>query len=222
MAGPLSLKVDMSALNAKIKTYQKTLKSTITSEWEIIGREMAADVLSRTPSKDTEYEYLMTGASSAASLIPRAGDRSDDADPAFKGGAVRDRIRFMRSPGMWLEDLVVKEGVSFVSNPKALTIHLGIVKGLEDMSQFSWQNHSKDLGVKLNTSGYGVWSFFEYGTSQQVRTRALSAKGYKLAPDYYTRVATMYKNYPPFRMYEGFNRATFVAAVSARISTIKF
>jgi hypothetical protein len=218
----LGLKVNTSRLESKLKAYVREVQAKVETELPAIAAEVLEDIRARTPSPDTEYEYLMTGGGTSggvSKLVPRAGDRSGDSDTA-KSGA--ERIRFMRNPGLWLHDLVV-DPRTFEVDTATMTVRIGKVPELEALSKFSWQNRDRAGNEYPNESPYGVWSFFEYGTEHEVSPRGI---GYPLRPDDMTHHLdmpySMFKSYPRFGMYSDFNKSTFIEAVKLRIRDVKF
>lgn len=215
MADGLKLKIDTSAFQKRVRTYTRALNSTLKTEWPAIAAQMAADVATRTPRKETEYDFIMTGANPTVKLVPLAGDVSDDNDGT-------PRIRFMRNPGAWLEQLVLEPGIGYTFDPGNLRIDMGHRAILDEWSRYSWQDSSR-TGTHYYESPSGVFELFEFGAHNTVRIRG---SNYKLSPDdsthYLDEPEFMDKYYPRFAMYSGFHSSTFFEAVSARIRDVKF
>lgn len=81
-----------------------------------VAEALVANVKSRTPNKDQEYDTLMRGDGnpSGVDLVPRNGDQSGDTD---------GRTRFQKT-GPWLEDVVVNPGNVNIDEAK-LTVSIG-------------------------------------------------------------------------------------------------
>lgn len=258
MARGLSIKFDTSAIRDRFKNYKNDLKTLLQSEWPMIVEECLADVLARTPDPGTEYSYLMgfegavgygdnsTGESS------RGRDNHTGASGYYASSSISarryakpsrstrrlgnpSRLRFIRTPGLWLQDLI-KDPATYKSSFKGNTfkINLGYVNALEKLSKFSWVNFQALSGQSImHTSTYGTWSFFEYGLSNLVQPHRWSSSmasgvlrgnglGYKLKPSDFEHYWAMMKHYPKARMYTGFQKSVFIAAVESRIRAVKF
>lgn len=213
----------------KLAEYPEKVREALESQWPEITAVMISDVLSRTPSIDEEYEALM-GVGTADKPVdppPLDGDESGESD--------KPRTRFRRTPGLWLQELVAMEGVGYMSDAGALSISLGNIPQLEELSKFSWVNvrgRTVHFGRVMNegdteehTSNYGTWSFFEYGTPHHISPiEAGDKRPYYLNPDeeHSHRTPEMTKSYPAFRMFRGYDRAIFRNAVRDAIRSVEF
>jgi hypothetical protein len=112
-------------------------------------------------------------------------------------------------------------------NADALTMDLGKLASLENLSHFSWVNASTLRGTLEHYSDHGVFSYFEYGkaSSQVAKFGPMRGNGkrYKLRPyadheGYWLST----KRYPAFRMYSDFNVAKWEDAVAEIIRSVKF
>lgn len=221
---PWTAKLYATKVVQRLKQAPDKILQALEDSWPGIVEAVVADVLERTPSKEEEYLAIMGETTAGGIEAPAlAGDESDDPD--------KPRTRFKREPGMWLSELVAMEGIGYISSPEALTIQLGNTSLLNEMSKFSWVNvrgRRVHFGAVVNegdpiehVTTYGVWSFFEYGTSHS--QSPLFDGNYYLNPDgqHSHRIESMTKSYPALRMFTGYNRSIFRNAVRDAIRSVE-
>lgn len=222
----LSIKINTSNLDRKLKNWKQNLISVLRSEWTQIVMECLEDIASRAPYPAVEYTFLVGGPYPEITPIPpdKGGGWYNQSRPSFPMAG--ERVNFNRSPGYWLKDAVKLPGTWSVdlSNFK---INLGVVSALEEATRFSWTNFSRKSGAYPHTSEYGVWSFFEYGKTNVVRPRNWSGDPYKLKPEGShwkdpSWAWEMTKSYPAMGMYSDFNRSVLTNAIATRIRAVKY
>lgn len=243
MAAKIKVTFDASNFVRRTKAYAKNIRDTLKADWPLIVEECLADVLSRAPDPATELAYLMgedggvgMGATNSQSRVSSGGLMPGNlqhhrATTNTLTHAGDNRVRFIRTPGLWLRELILNPATysSKVSKNK-MTLNLGNVAALEKLSKFSWINQDGSGALIPHTSEYGTWSFFEYGLSKYIKPRPWrtaaanrgNQQGHKLSPDSYTKYWAMLKNYPRLNMYGGFNKSVFIDAVTARINSVQF
>jgi hypothetical protein len=230
-----------------------TVKDELQSRWPAIVNACIEDILSRTPDPLTEFRYIQgydggiffkgpgrhqsaqpdgkhgkprkfgTRRYPASKLLGDVILGSDSSEKNQYGSG--ERISFIRSPGMWLDEAVASETNRVVDDGSngRFYIGLGIVPILEDLTKFSWQNYSSrgGVGTQVHTSGYGMWSFFEEGKSgtQVAKFGDYKMKPYASSQQWYWQ--TM-KFYPRKMMYAGFNPDVFLDLVASVIKQVPF
>jgi hypothetical protein len=205
--------VDSTPFNRILGTWIDEIRTSLAADWEIITAEILFDVVSRAPDPSTEYEYIMWGEEGPIGPNVSSFRQSD-----------LERIRFIREPGMWLQQAVVAPG-TWQSDAGNLTFDAGNVEMLSQLTRFSWQNYSSRLGPMVHTSEYGVFNLFEYGSGLFGGSSEISPRfgdNYYLSPDVNVRVRLMRKTYPSLNMFTAYDTGKFDEVIMNRIGQVQF
>jgi len=210
----ISYTIDTSRFRERYQKYLRELHTQLESNWDSVLAACIEDILTRTPTPEVEYAYVM----------------------GFKGGAFvgehlnpstssdGQRIPFIREPGKWLEDLV-KDPATYELNTPRLEMGIGNVSILEEMSKFSWTNWNKADGAITHTSDIGTWGLFEFGPMTfQFARFAKTPNGYTLKPygDDAPSYVNSIKNYPSMGIYTKFHPEVFRKSVLDFAKQVEF
>lgn len=185
----------------RLRKFAEELRPALEEAWEEMAGMVTVHLEERCPDPDTEYDLLMRGGNDYP-LVPRSGETSADSDP--RGNTVR----FIRAPGVWLQELVAMPGNWMVS-PSTLYAGFGNVIMLDDLSRFSWVTYSGE-----SRTSPPMWSFFEMGKGATVTPRGPNKV---LHPAEKVILASVDKSYPAFRMYSGYNPTRVFSLISKAV-----
>lgn len=213
--GKVNIKIEIDTTNFKrrYEKYLRDLHTQLESNWDQVLQTCIEDILSRTPTQEDEYAYIM--GFKGGQFVEPHGARDNS------GGL---RIPFIRDPGKWLSDLV-QDPTTYEVNASRLEIGIGNISILEEISKFSWQNWNKTDGAILHTSDFGTWGLFEWGaTTFQFARFAKTNNGYTLKPygDEAPTYVNSIKNFPSMGMYSKFDKQVFIQSVLKIAKEVEF
>jgi hypothetical protein len=189
---------DFSGLEQHLEDYIEELQATLASALPEIAVMCAAEIAARAPDPELEEAITMYGEPGSAP--------PDTTDRARKPGA---RNRYFKGDFLYIQQAILQ---SFIVEDD--TIFLGLVDQLNETTQFKWTNANGNT----ESSGYGMWEFFELGKRNTVTPRG----DWFLSVTDQHRVATYDKQYPAMGMYALFNPLIFQEALIDRLRTVQF
>lgn len=207
----ISVSVNTTNFRQRYTKYISQVKAQLSSDWKEVTEACLQDVVSRTPSQEVEYAYIQGyEGGEFEGMSPHPVISSDGA-----------RQSFVRTPGTWLQDLVLSP-TTYTANPSSLSLNLGHLEALQDGSKFGWVNYNKKDGSMPQTSEYGVFTAFEYGL--HTTQKPIFGDNYRLKPygDESPQYLSSSKSYPRLGLYTLFNYSVFSKSVYSIAKRVEF